>query len=414
MPSNAEPPREEVPVSPAASDVPKLSPGAAAIAHAHLPPPEVERYVAEQGTAPPAPETRPQEPSGASSPLVQILPWDFRTSFPAPLEAAIEAGRIHEDDAEPENLRSLHEEHAQHALVLLSDLEAVLDARRRGVDPQTGRPPRTSKQRERLDALFRNEPKRLEHEFDVLMDVYEEAFGAEAANAFRKAIRAWHAGIEVMAENAPLKAPQQRSVEAGVFGKEDGEVVNPTREEISEITEHLTDELIALPDGPERRALLSKYAEDFGEEAARELDRWARLKPEADEAKSFEYDPGHPWHYYHEGDGADPVPLESIPVRDTSLEHFGVKWPKNPAKRRALVEQMLAEQRTQLAEDEKRYQNLIDDGVDALSQYDREIAHGGNDDLAWASAVALKFTHISGGRGRVKCLDRELGLTCTG
>jgi hypothetical protein len=34
-------------------------------------------------------------------------------------------------------------------------------------------------------------------------------------------------------------------------------------------------------------------------------------------------------------------------------------------------------------------------GGDALSKYDREIAHGADDELAWASAVAIKFSHIS-------------------
>jgi hypothetical protein len=43
--------------------------------------------------------------------------------------------------------------------------------------------------------------------------------------------------------------------------------------------------------------------------------------------------------------------------------------------------------------------------VEALSSYDRTIAHGGNDDLAWASAVALKYTQISGARGRIASLQ---------
>jgi hypothetical protein len=88
-----------------------------------------------------------------------------------------------------------------------------------------------------------------------------------------------------------------------------------------------------------------------------------------------------------------------------------VKWPKNAVKRRAMTQQMLAGQRAQLVEDEQRYQRLIEGGVDALSQYDREFAHGGNDDLAWASAVALKYNHISGGRGRVQWLEQQLGVS---
>ncbi len=393
--------------------MPKLSPGAAAISHAHLPPPDIDRYVETPSKAASSEATTHSQAHPVAEDrhpgLVQVLPWDFRTSFPQPLEEAIEAGKLHEDDAIPENLKALHQEHAQHALILLSDLDAVLDARRLGVDPHTGKPAKNTKHRERLENLFRNEPTRIEHEFEVLMDVYEEAFGAEATDAFRKAIRAWHAGIEVVTEHLPALSPRSASVEAGVFGrKEDGEVVNPSEEEVADIAERMTDQLFSLPDGPQRQALLSKCAEDFGEEAAGELDRWSRLRPEADGSPSASYDPAHPWHYYHEGDGADPLPVDAIPARAVTLEHFGVKWPKNSTKRRALMEQMLDAQQKQLAQDEERYQKLITNGVDALSRYDREIAHGGNDKLAWASAVALKYAHISGGRGRIRCLEEQL------
>jgi hypothetical protein len=86
-----------------------------------------------------------------------------------------------------------------------------------------------------------------------------------------------------------------------------------------------------------------------------------------------------------------------------------VKWPKPAEKRQALMEKMFVEQGRQLSEDEQRYQRLVDNGVEALSQYDREIAHGGDDELAWASAIALKYNHISGARGRVQWLSEELG-----
>jgi len=38
------------------------------------------------------------------------------------------------------------------------------------------------------------------------------------------------------------------------------------------------------------------------------------------------------------------------------------------------------------------------------SEYDRNIAHAGDEDLAWASAVALKFNHIRYGLARVAAL----------
>jgi hypothetical protein len=69
---------------------------------------------------------------------------------------------------------------------------------------------------------------------------------------------------------------------------------------------------------------------------------------------------------------------------------------------------MLDDQRRQLEEDKKRYQELLERGPAALSDYDRNIAHGGDDELAWASAIALKFNHISGGRGRIALLERMI------
>jgi hypothetical protein len=360
-----------------------------------------------------SPPSKPlPEPFAFRNPeLLQVLPWDFRTSFPPPMEEAILNGTLQPEDAEPENLASLHEEHARHGLALLHDLDAVVDARRSGVDPRNGKPPRTPKQREVLDKLFNEEPPRLEREFDMLIDDYEEVFGAVAADAFRKAIRAWHAGVEVIDEAPPTPRGLTESIAAGTFGfEEDGTSVNPDDVEVSAITECVADALMDRPNGPEREELLKKYAEDFGPQAADELDRWSRLKPELDHTRSSEYHPGHPWHYYDRGDGADPLPLEAIPARIITTEQFNVKWPKNAVKRRAMMQQMLVGQRAQLAEDEQRYQRLVEDGVDVLSQYDREIAHGGNDELAWASAISLKYNHIGGARGRVLWLEQQLGV----
>jgi hypothetical protein len=227
--------------------------------------------------------------------LVQMLPWDFRTTFPEPLEAAIEAGTLHEDDVLFENLKALHDEHANHALTLLCDLDAVMEARRTGVDPATGRQPRTSRQRNALQKMFAEEPKRLEHAFEVLMDVYEDAFGSKAVSAFRKAIRARHGGVEVISEFPPTPRPLAEAVARGVFGtEEDGTAVNPAADEVQAILTDFTEALVEMPEGPEHTALLAKCAEDFGSTAADELDRWGKLKPLADQADQIDYDPWPP------------------------------------------------------------------------------------------------------------------------
>jgi hypothetical protein len=294
-------------------------------------------------------------------------------------------------------------------VVILATLDALLDAKRRGVHPCTGKSPKTPKQKEALETLFLEEPARLERSFNMLMDAYEDVFGAEAADAFRKAIRAWQAGIEVIAEHPPLPLPLPTSVQAGVFGMEkDGTPVVPEAEEIETITDGVANKLLEITDEPSQRLLLEKYAEDFGKPAAPELGNWVKGQVAAEEDREFKYDPGHPLHYYHEGDGAEPQPLADIPARATTEDQIGTKLPKNRAKRHALLERMAADQARQLVEDERRYQELTERGVDALSSYDREISSGGNEDLAWASAIALKYSHICWGRGRAQWLANEL------
>ena len=107
---------------------------------------------------------------------------------------------------------------------------------------------------------------------------------------------------------------------AGVFGvEEDGTAVKPDDAEVAAITECVADALMDRRNDPERDELLKKYAEDFGPNAAEALDRWSRLKPEGNDTHSSEYDPGHAWHYCERGDGADPLPLDAIPIRLAEL-----------------------------------------------------------------------------------------------
>ena len=234
------------------------------------------------------PASRPAGPSPA--PLIQRLPWDFKETFPQPTPEALEAGIVSDEDAEPENVRAIHDEHARELLAVLHDLDAVLDARRRGVDPATGRVPTTPAARERLQKLFANEPQRLERWWRTQMDTYESAFGAEAADAFDKAIRARHAGIAVEIEERPslpaarptaaaaqpaggtpstaavdapsIKRQKRRShsrlpiadplpaaVAAGRFGRDEHGPITPGLTQVRTLTENLADTLIELLGG---------------------------------------------------------------------------------------------------------------------------------------------------------------------
>jgi hypothetical protein len=340
---------------------------------------------------------------------VLVLSWDFHTSFPQPLASAIHAGTICDSDSTPENLKALHDEHTREAFMLLHDLDAILEARRTYIDPKTGKTPRTRKQSEALQKLFTQEPLRLERQFKDHMAEYGNVFGEQAAESFEQAIRAWYCGSEVIVETCPLSAPLPEAVQRAVFGhEEDGTIVNPDEEEVREITESVAEELCDMGAPELRRPIVEKYVRDFGGAAAENLERWAAGKIAAEDA-DYSYEPGEPWHYYSQGDGARPVPVQDIPPAPHPAGIFSPpRLPKSPARRQAMLAQMLTDQECQLQTDKERYTQLVEHGADVLSEYDREIAHAGNSELAWASAVALKYRQIAFGLARVAAIRKLL------
>jgi hypothetical protein len=284
--------------------------------------PSVESEVAPKTpSASPLTVSTVEPPMAAAPGLVQRLPWDFQTTFPQPTTEAIDAGIISDEDTTPEAIQAIHDEHAREALAVLHDLDAVLDARRRGVDPRNNKAPTLQPAKERLEKFFVTEPARLEHWFQNLMDVYEQAFGAEAADAFNKALRARHAGIPVVAEDQPetiaptppkqaevvpkpcrsrrprhivARLPVPRPLPAAIaacrFGQEEnGKPVRPSSQEVRAITEQLAEKLIDLLDSltstpantkdnviAQFMAGITAYAEDFGPHAADQLEAYTR------------------------------------------------------------------------------------------------------------------------------------------
>jgi len=274
----------------------------------------------------------------AQSPLIQYLPWDFKLTFPRPTARAIKAGVISDEDTTPQAIRAIHEEHAREALRTLRDLDTVLDARRRGVDPSTGRPPQTPAGREQLQERLTNVAGRLEHAFTVLMDTYGSAFGPAAEEAFTKAVRAWHGGIEVASERKtpppsvspapkeprahadtstkpqarrnsrrivarlPVPRPLPSAIAAGHFGQEEnGKPVRPGVHEVRAITERHAEKLIDLLDSIaiapadakdpklwQFMAGIADYAEVFGQHAALQLEAYIRRQAALDPASRHE------------------------------------------------------------------------------------------------------------------------------
>ena len=165
--------------------------------------------VAGPGAMPTVATADPKAAGGAvgTTTLVERLPWDFAATFPSPLPEAVDAGTVDEADVAGENLAALHEAYAGQMTAALGQLDAVADAARRKVEPATGRRPRSHAARERLDRYLAAEPGRLRRWFDILVETYGAAFGTEAADAFARAVRARHAGAEVVADGPRGQRP---------------------------------------------------------------------------------------------------------------------------------------------------------------------------------------------------------------
>jgi hypothetical protein len=261
-------------------------------------------------TSPPPPIPAPSAPEPclipietcvdgkAPSPLVQRLPWDFEATFPMPTEAAIEEGVVDESDGDPENLKALHDNYTRECLGTLRALDVITDARRRGVDPGTGKKPRTKGAQERLSKYFAEEPGRLKRTFEILIDTYGNAFGSQAADAFSKFLRARHAGIAVESEGTkdhasgaepnsdakarrlssrmPVPKPLPSAVALAIFGwDEKDRPIRPRPDEVRAITEQHAHRMMDM-NQRELAEAVAKYAQDFGLPAAEQLERYVQ------------------------------------------------------------------------------------------------------------------------------------------
>ena len=270
-----------------------------------------------------APAPAPPKPSEASlignpnaPPPIQVLPWDFQTTFPPVLPDAVEAGFIDIDSSFPENAAVLHQQHAGQMLAALQQLDALHDARRHDIHPATGKAPLAAAKKKALPAKLALH--RLQRWWQNLLDTYEAAFGPEAATAFGKFVHARHAGIEVATTRqfAPLPSPARacelpqpgairESVHAGVFGYDENGAVDPSEDEIFDITKNhaeavseLMENFEAVSQSEDRetaemniQAAEKKYAEDFGENAAAQLVDYCHLQTVRNRAEPLRHHP---------------------------------------------------------------------------------------------------------------------------
>lgn len=247
----------------------------------------------------------------------------------------------------------------------------------------------------------------------------------------------------------PLPAPLPDAIEAGVFGVTEDGPINPDDEAVAAITEEHAREMLSTladmqaveeglrtghdprtgrtPRTPESRERLAEflarekqrlqnaygdalaaYAQGFGDQATAALDRWVRMNLAGTPSCVGRYDPGHPWHYLPEGDNAPPIPVDEIEGNSDIGRHIETDLPKNRTKRIERMREMLGRERERVEEDRRRYQEIVERGAEALSRYDREIAHT-CDAMARATALSLKYNHIRFGLGRIAWLEATLG-----
>lgn len=251
------------------------------------------------------------------------------------------------------------------------------------------------------------------------------------------------------AAGPPVPVPLPEAVAAGVFGLDVTGAIEPDAEQVAALVNEHANELIGLlveaealreairtgtdprtgrayrdsdaalkaaeRNTAELRRIESTYAdalaafeEGFGTEATRQLDEWVRAEIAGGTHRRGGYDPGHPWHYYAAGDNAPPIPFDQIPACEEAGRWLERDLPKQPTKRVTRMRETLKREEEQLAADRERYEDVIARGAEALSRYDREIAYGGNDELARASTLALKYNHIRLGLGRIAWLRQRL------
>ena len=77
-------------------------------------------------------------------------PWDFSKRFPQPLQSALEAGLLGTDPVGEADVAAIHDELAREALSLLAELDHAIESIRAGLDPRTGKPPKTDARRDKF------------------------------------------------------------------------------------------------------------------------------------------------------------------------------------------------------------------------------------------------------------------------
>lgn len=148
-----------------------------------------EQPAAQEAAPAPAgpPAAGPEAPAGGAA-----TGYDFANTFPRPLDLDPDARVRIFGEAEapdPDQVREQHEELMNDLLANRLDLAAVRAAEAQGVDPRTGKAPKTDKQKAALAEFLRREPEMLERDYWNALEAYGQGYGEEAAKALDAHVR---------------------------------------------------------------------------------------------------------------------------------------------------------------------------------------------------------------------------------
>jgi hypothetical protein len=172
--------------------------------------------------------------------MIRVLPWDFKTSFPEPLLPSSVPDLVEAGDHRGSALRTMHIERIRQGLDLLTRLDTIAEGQRLGMVPETTSNLKDDDKNAELHQRSASEQSALQTALELLVREYAITFGKPAAEAFHAALRLWDMGGAVTTALPPVSPALPDAVRRANFGyEEDGTAVDPSAEEVLEISQAL-------------------------------------------------------------------------------------------------------------------------------------------------------------------------------
>jgi hypothetical protein len=123
---------------------------------------------------------------------VEAVAWDFVERYPDPLDEAINAGVFGDLDIDGEAVVAIHEEVGREVLAMLAAFDEMVKLMRHGLDPKTGKLPKTEERRAEIERLLSTLGQARKRALEEALAAYMNGFGLEAARAFGHHLYARH------------------------------------------------------------------------------------------------------------------------------------------------------------------------------------------------------------------------------